>query len=222
MAPINTGICVLVLQSWYREEMRFRLGAGRRLEMAFKAHQVCHLIGQPSVGYRVAAVNYPCAVASARLSGNWGNGKWCICLPGSDSHPSKSILIFSQKAALRGNTINWLLKYLDLLRSLDMWCYISSRAECSWLCTRKHISLTKAGLVAYRFVFPSSLEWDKVLKQEEERGDWGLFRFHRPPTQQVSWFHFIHVTLHMFTHSFSYFFLVTQKLIVLLLNKWMY
>lgn len=47
--------------------MRFRLGAGRRLEMAFKAH---HLIGQPSVGYRVAAVNYPCAVASARLSGN--------------------------------------------------------------------------------------------------------------------------------------------------------
>ena len=72
------------------------------------------------VEYGAVATSYPfSAVAFADLSRNRGNGKWYICMLQSDSRPYKSILIFSCKVTLRGNTINWLLKCLDTLRSLD-------------------------------------------------------------------------------------------------------
>lgn len=106
--------------------------------------------------------------------------------------PTKSSLIFSRKGALRGNTINGLLKCLDTLRSLDRWFCISSQTECAWICTRKSSSLKKGSVVCFFFFFFLVLGMDKVLKQPREWEDWGFFRFHKLPTQQVSCFCFLH------------------------------
>lgn len=72
------------------------------------------------VEYGAVAMSYPFpTVAFVDLSRNQGNGKWYICMSQSDSRPYKSILIFSCKGALIGNTVNWLLKCIDTSRSLD-------------------------------------------------------------------------------------------------------
>lgn len=84
--------------------------------------------------------------------------------------PTKSSLIFSRKGALRGNTINGLLKCLDTLRSLDRWFCISSQTECAWICTRKSSSLKKGSVVCFFFFFSLSLGWIRFWNSlESER-----------------------------------------------------
>lgn len=102
-------------------DVRSRFGARRRLEMALgRPPVVLSDWTAPCVECGVVAMNYPCStVAFANLSGNRGNGKWYIGMLRSDSHPQRRVLIFSCENAVRGNTIKWLLKCLDTLRSLD-------------------------------------------------------------------------------------------------------
>lgn len=112
------------------------------------------------------------AVALADLSKNQSHRTWHIRTSWSDCHPQKSILIFSRKGALRGNTINWLLKCLDTLRSLDSWCYKGPQAEYSWLCTIRSICLAKAVLFAPSFVCFSlvlGMGWDSEAAVIERR-----------------------------------------------------
>lgn len=84
-------------------------------------HQVCCLIAQPSMWNLVLLPRATLFLLlllrisvgiEAMVSGI------CVC-HSLTVVPTKSSLIFSRKGALRGNTINGLLKCLDTLRSLD-------------------------------------------------------------------------------------------------------